>query len=106
MKKKNGSIFFEIFAGEYVEILTDLSISHTAQATEEGYISGPPMPMTVAGFVMDTDEYFIYLSPDGEQVNQALPVSAIKHIQIVEIKNELEQLLDEVPEPNNDAGYN
>ena len=103
MKKSN--LFFETFAGEFVEIVQDFEIT-TSFNQHEDHMHEVRMPMTVSGFVMDTDDEFIYLSPDGENVNQALPIHTIKHIGIVQASNELQDLLDSVPNPSDKKDFN
>lgn len=106
LKMKKNNIFFETFAGEFVEIVQDFEVTTSINATEEGYATEVRVPMTVTGFVMDSDGEFIYLSPDGENVNQALPINTIKHIAIVDLKDPLEEVLDDIPSPDSDKGYN
>lgn len=103
--KKSNNVFFETFAGEYCEVILDVQIPSSFNLTE-GEMHEVKMPLTVNGFVMDADDVFIYLSTDGESVNQAFPIKDLKHISIVEVKNPLQELLDEIPEPKNDKGYN
>lgn len=106
-KIKQESSFFDIFAGEFLEIITDLSVVQSGNLGEEGqFIPGPATPMIVNGFLMDCDAMFAYLSVDGEEVDQALPISSIKHVQITQIKSELDNILDEMPDPDPDTAVN
>jgi hypothetical protein len=104
--KKNNNAFFETFAGEFVEIILDLQITNSVNLDGEGNVHEMQMPLTLQGFVMDADDQFVYLSPDGENINQAFPIKDLKHIAIVDVANPLQELLDEIPEPENDKGYN
>lgn len=104
--KKTHNVFFDTFAGEFVEIILDLEITNNINLTEDGHAHEMKMPLTVQGFVMDIDDTFIYLSPDGENVNQAFPITDLKHIAIVELKDQVDEILDEIEPPETDAGYN
>ena len=98
MKKTN--IFFDVFCGEMVEIITDLDVIQTVKVSEDNEaIPGPAIPMVVNGFLMDIDEKWLYLSQNGEQVNEALPIDAIKHIAIIDVQKELNQAFDNLPDP-------
>lgn len=102
---KKSSIFFEIFCGEFVEIVTDLQITNQVAMGEDGQVHEMKMPLTLTGFVMYADEEFIYLSPDGESVNQAFPKSDLKHIQIVDLEAQVNEIFD-IPDPAEGHGYN
>lgn len=103
--KKTADTFFETFAGEFLEIVQDFDVTTSFNMGEHGP-QEVRMPMTVTGFLMDSDGEFLYLSPDGEEINQALPIDSIKHIGIVELKDPEQSILDDVPEPENDLGFN
>lgn len=104
--KKLNLLLLNNFAGELVEIISDLQVTQSISISEEGAIAGPSTPMLINGFVADIDDIFLYLSEDQQNINQAIPITSIKHIQVVNIKTELDQLLDEFPEPESDTGYN
>lgn len=104
--KKGNNVFFETFAGEYCEVILDVQIPSSFNIGSEGELHEMKMPLTINGFVMDADDMFIYLSADGESVNQAFPIKELKHIAIVEVKNPLQELLDEIPEPKDKKEYN
>lgn len=89
----------DTFVTEYVEIITDLQSPQFMTMDENGQPSaGPSIPMVIAGFFMDMDEGFIYLSSSGEEVDQALPVQTIKHIQITPVPTADEETVFEVPD--------
>lgn len=103
MKKLN--VFFETFRGEYIQIVQDFEIT-MQMAISEDQAQEVRMPMTVTGFLMDHADGFLYLSPDGININQALPFESVKHVEILEVKDELAEALDEIPEPEDKSGYN
>jgi hypothetical protein len=103
--KKPNNIFFETFVGEFVEIVQDFEITQSISISEDGP-QELRVPMTVAGFVMDCDDRFVYLGPDGESVNQALPISTIKHIGIVDMKEPAPDAFEDLPDPEDKKNYN
>lgn len=94
-------MFFDIFIDEYVEILQDYEVTTNITIADE--LREVRMPMTVSGYVKDTDDYFLFLSTDGQEINQALPIESIKHIGIIPQVDPIMEMLDEVetPEGNN-----
>ena len=105
MKKNN--LFLQTFAGEFLEIITDIKVIQTLTIGSEGEtVEGPEMPMIVNGFLMDCDDLFAYLSTTGEEVNQCIPIDSIKHVQIVDIKNEIDEMLDSIPDPDPGSTFN
>lgn len=105
--KKSVNRFLETFVGEFIEVITDMNVIQSMAIDSEGTpVEGPPMPMIVNGFLMDCDDTFAYLSTTGEEVNQAIPMSCIKHVQIVDVKNEIEEMLDTIPDPGPGSTFN
>ncbi len=103
--KKTSNLYFDTFCGEYIQVVQDFEIT-TYITVSEDQSQEVRMPMTCTGFLMDLVEGVVYLSPDGENINQAIPYSSIKHTEIVELKDEAQEALDQVPEPNDRSGYN
>lgn len=101
---KKADLFFETFAGEMVEILQDFEVTMNVSLTGDGEVQEMRTPMTVSGILLDTDGEFLFLSNDGESVNQALPIHTIKHIGIVGNTDTLQEVLDEIDTPS--GGYN
>ena len=98
---KKSSQFLAVFASEFVEIISDLSITTSINVSEEGHTQPVDVPLTVSGFVMDVDDVFVYLSTDGENVSQALPIDSIKHVAIVDVNKAIESIEDiDIPEDN------
>ena len=104
--KMKRDIFFETFTGKFVEIVQDFEITTSVNITEDGAPMEMRMPMMVTGVVLDSDNEFLFLSQDGEEVNQALPINSIKHIQIIKASDQEDQILDMTPEPEDKSGYN
>lgn len=105
MKKAKVNVFLTVFASEFVEIISDLNLTTNIQVSEEGHTTPVDMPLTVTGFVMDVDDLFVYLSHDGENVNQALPILSVKHVAIVDINAKMDEALDEFDLPDEGSEY-
>lgn len=110
MKKSSANIdpILKTFGLEFVQIVQDYEITSSIHLSPdgEGGVQELRMPMIIQGFLMDVQDGFIYLSPDGENVNQMLPVSSLKNLEIIEIKDEALEALDQAEEPDNNTGYN
>lgn len=104
-KTKDVNPFFETFVGEYIQVVQDFEITTYIQVSEE-QSQEVRMPMTCTGFLMDLVDGMVYLSPDGENINQALPFSSVRHVEIVELKDEVQEMLDNSPDPKDRSGYN
>ena len=63
------------------------------------------MPLTVSGFVKDVDNMFVYLSKDGVEVDQGVPLNSIKHVAIIDVNKGSDDLLDESDFPNDEGSY-
>lgn len=102
--KKATSTFFDMFAGEYIQVVQDFEITTYFNVSED-QSQEVRMPMTCTGFLMDYEDGMLYLSPDGENINQALPFSSVKHVEIVELKDEAQEMLDKIDIPDG-ANFN
>lgn len=96
---KVSNTFFEAFSGEFVEIVTDVQLTENIQVSEDGHAAPVTVPLTITAYFMDHDDMWVYLSKDGESVNKAIPMNCIKHIEVVEEKNELQDILDHIAPP-------
>jgi hypothetical protein len=103
MKKTN--VFFETFRGEYIQLVQDFEVTTHFNVSED-HAQEVRMPMTVQGFLMDFTDGILYLSPDGININQALPFESVKHVEILELKDEIQEMLDETTPPEDRSGYN
>ena len=101
---KDNSQFLNVFGNEFVEVVTNLNIVTSINVGEDG-VQPVEMPLTVSGFVMDVDDMFVYLSKDGVEVDQGIPLDSIKHIAIVTFNKGTEDILDESDFPNDDGSY-
>lgn len=103
--KSKADMFFDIFVDEFVEILQDYEVTTNVALSENGEVQPLRMPMTITGYVKETDDYFLFMSKDGKEINQALPIESIKHIAIVDQSDTIMDILDEANPPE-DQGFN
>lgn len=97
MNNKKAEVFFNVFGGEFVEIVHTLEVPLSIEV-EEGHTHDIKVPLTLNGFVMDVADGWVFLSPDGENVNQAVPLGDVRHIAIIDVTEEPEETF---PEPSN-----
>ena len=79
------------FAGERVEIVVNRDLE-TPIATSDGEtIEIINIPLTIAGFITDQDDNFIYLGLSVNQIDQAVNKEFVVHIMIAD---EIETVTD------------
>lgn len=99
-------MFLDIFIGEYVLMIVNLDVVESITVNEEGQTAPITSKMSLEGFLLDMDNEFIYLSDNGEEVTEAVKREDLRYIKRVDVKNPLEEMLDQAAEPENDTGYN
>ena len=90
-----NDLFESIFQGEYVEIIQGIDMA------KEG-----PIPVAIYGYVLDTDDKFIFIGDSPHEINKAILKSSIKIISITTPRTEEDDLLDSIPEPNREEDFN
>lgn len=93
--KKNPSVFFKTFVGEYVTMITNIIVS-AASATEE-QSSSSHHPMMFQGYLLDEDARFYYLGSSNE-ANMVVKKENVLAVEIEENKTILDNILDSVDE--------
>lgn len=73
MSRKKKDLFYDNFIGEFIMIITDESGLSDAN-TVNGF----------TGFLLDADEKYYYLGHEPNAISQAVPVSKIRHVSIVD----------------------
>lgn len=94
-KKTEPSSFFLSFVGEFVQIIT--SMQFTGAPGLKNAPEDASLPLIVEGFVLDSDDQYTYLSPDGVEIKQAVKNSMIVYIQIMDTVDEATEMLDSLP---------
>lgn len=88
-------VFELIFQGEYVEIIQSIDSS-------EGHM----LPVAIYGYVLDTDDMFVFLGDSPGEITTAVLKSGIKIMRIAEPRSEEDELLDSLEEPKRDEDFN
>lgn len=94
-KVKAKTIFYDLFIGEWVDIITKFSIE-IAEHSESG-MSSSKTPMVLSGYVIDIDAENIYLGPELYTVSQAIRKDEYISIQVVE-KEQPKGKQEKIPE--------
>jgi hypothetical protein len=104
MAKKKKVSLFDVFIGEFVEILTGIEITTSAQSESE--ITQQVLPLYFYGYFLDSDDDYIYLGENPKQICRALRLDEVKMIQIQKEPNELDDLLESLPTPKERKDFN
>jgi hypothetical protein len=95
---------FELFAGEYVSILIEMTVENMTQTEKEVEIV--KAPLTVTGYLSDVDDVYLYLGFKPNIFNQAVRKDKIIHLEAIEEpKEEKENVFKDVKGPDG-RGYN
>lgn len=89
-KKTEPSSFFLSFVGEYVQVITSFQMA-TEESTEVG------LPLIIEGYIMDADDEYIYMGPDGDEIRQAVGSKHVVFVQILEKTDEIEEMFSGLP---------
>ncbi len=81
-KTRAKTLFYDLFIGEWVDVITKGLIEITEQS--ESGISSSKTPMVLSGYVIDIDDLFIYLGPEPFTVSQAVKKDEYISIAVVE----------------------
>ena len=106
MKNKNETIdlLFQLFAGEYVSILVDMTVENVTQSERE--VEMIKAPLTLSGYLSDVDDVYFYLGHEPNVFNQAVRKDKIIHVEVVEEpKKEKENVFKDIKGPDG-KGYN
>lgn len=99
MSKRN--ITFETFAGEYVSMLTKMTIEQSVSQGE--MIETVKTPISVKGFFVEQDDNNYYLGIAPGLINQSVQISEVVHIEIVQEEADIMgQLLEDGEIPPGD----
>ena len=94
-KKTEPDSFFLSFVGEFVQIITNMQFTGAPGARNAP--EDAVLPLIVEGYVLDADETYTYLSPDGVEIKQAVRNDVIVFIQILDTVDEATELLESLP---------
>jgi len=97
---EESSLFFMIFAGEFIEITTTEKTVLTNQ-NEDGTIESGEYPLGVKGFLLDEDENFLFIGKTESEVSDAIAKS---HIFTVSLIGPNESKMQELAPPIKNLG--
>ncbi len=93
----DSEVFLLSFIGEMVQVLTDftLTTSNFVENASDGSLSNEDSahPLIVEGYLLDSDNNYIYLGSSPDQVSQAIKKERIVFIQTLDKKDELSELM-------------
>lgn len=103
MKTDKYSTFRLAFIGQDVIITTKLK--QTAAIDAEVPVI-ETVPIYHSGILVDFDAEFLYLGKNHFEINQCLKWEDFHHIAIIDEANELQQILQDMPGPQNEEDFN
>jgi len=91
LKKKTKKIdrLFDIFCGEAVAVMVNRDSESTTQT--ETKIETLKAPIVLGGYLVDTDDEFLYLGLDPDAINQAVRRDTVVHVEIMD--NPLDEIM-------------
>lgn len=100
--KDELNTFFLAFVGQPITITTDVMVTSIAGADHEGFPVTETIPLMHEGVLLDFDEEYYYLGPENDpnQITQAVPKSAVKHIVVLNDEDIYSKLLEDFPNPD------
>lgn len=93
----DSEVFLLSFVGEMVQVLTDFVLTTSQQKeTLDGDVSSEDLahPLIVEGYLLDSDDNYIYLGPTPDQIGQAIKKDRVIFIQILDKTDNLSDILD------------
>lgn len=94
-KKKSKNVLLDSFLNKYVFILTDVLAKRSVRNDE--YEETVEQPIKILGYLLDMDEEFFYVGEGSQVVTQAISRSSIKHMETAEVKDQYDEILDNMP---------
>lgn len=94
---QDSEVFLLSFIGETVQVLTDFVLtSSQARESTDGEMIGEDVehPLIVEGYMLDSDDTYIYLGSSPDQVSQAIKKDKIVFIQVLDKKDSLSDIMD------------
>lgn len=108
MAKKKDTQLFQIFIGEYVEIMCSERVERVT-VDDEGTTTHTTLPLVLNGFFLDADDEFIYLGNTADAVTQAIHRTRVFHIALSSENMDesvMEMALNALSKPDNPGDFN
>lgn len=92
------SRFFEIFCGEYIQIIIDKEIETVEQS--ENHTKQTKIPVAINGYLADEDDQFLYIGYMPDSINQAVRKDYVIHVEVSEEQSIMDELVasGEIPD--------
>jgi hypothetical protein len=94
---QDSEVFLLSFVGETVQVLTDF-VLNTSRVNEDNdgnlVTEDNGHPLIVEGYMLDSDDSYVYLGPTPDQISQAIKKDRIIFIQVLDNKDVLSDLMD------------
>lgn len=104
-KKKTASKndrLFEVFCGEVIQVMVDRDSEQTTQTETKTEIL--KAPVVIAGYLVDTDDDYLFLGYEPEVINQAIRRESVVHIELMD--NPLDDIMSNMEMPKGGKGLN
>ncbi len=101
---KKESLLYINFIGELVEVVLK-STQKIIHGNEDG-VDESTHPIAIQGFLMDEDEEYYFLGDTMTSMSKAVRKDQIVCIQMLEQKTVFDEILEEMPVPNEDTERN
>lgn len=96
---KNGhDLFFDIFIGEFVDIITKRKTSRISVDPETGETEQIEVPMMISGYILDEDESYYFIGSTERHVTHAVKKSIVDHVSVSNQEG-LDMESIEIPKP-------
>lgn len=95
---KKQDLFFQIFAGEYVSMVTTVK-TRTVQLIDDEPAE-VEMPVIIEGFLLDKDDSYYFIGESPDEVIAAIRIEHVIQVEISNPKDHYDQLLTEMQAKN------
>jgi hypothetical protein len=98
--------FFEMLAGEFIQVVLDKDVESSVQT--EKTVSINKTPLIVEGYLVEEDDVYVFLGQQPNTITQAIRKEYIIHIQVTSEENSMFNQIDTDvgPLPKDSKGYN
>src|SRR4029077_10299831 len=93
MVVKMKSLFYDLFIGEYVFMLTTVDVTQVNN-DEHGYYENK-QPIKLLGYLLDMDDDYYYIGEFPDRVSQAIKKVNVVHVEIADATKTDGLLLEE-----------
>lgn len=100
-EQRESEVFLLSFIGERVMILTDFVLTAATDGEESSLVEySTGQPLVVEGYMLDSDYNYVYVGSTAEQVSNAVRKDRIVFIQLVEERDVLGEILNNLGSKN------